>query len=452
MLLNPSKYKLNSIKLVSGKGKVVDILNIFTRFYIDESIYNYCLTGSIDVLDANNLISGSLSALPLMGNELLAIDISIPTMVSKEKNNDNISDADEYYFNNYNIVGIFRITSIKRNLEREKLQSYNIQFASEEFVLNENLNISKAYSNRTPSEISEQLFNESFRSINSKSQFETTSNKLSFISPLWHPFKVINWMASRSISNNTNCSTYFFYENLYSNNVNTTNNKTNMFNFKSLVTMLKSEYVKRIVFGMANVPITDGTNSANLSKYVKAISYQIVKDFDTIESINAGLFTNKLIAHDIINKKYTELDYNYDNRFSDMPHLGKSGKIYSGMMDASGKRFTDYYGSAVYMHPLGNSFGNNYIDKIVGPRTSQLASLQHCNVNILVPGDGQISAGNVIKFKLPSPESVPAYDSFYDGKYLVTAIRHHFETEEYTMSLACAKETPKIDYDEYSRL
>ena len=91
---------------------------------------------------ANNLISGSLSALPLMGNELLAIDISIPTMVSKEKNNDNISDADEYYFNNYNIVGIFRITSIKRNLEREKLQSYNIQFASEEFVLNENLNIS----------------------------------------------------------------------------------------------------------------------------------------------------------------------------------------------------------------------------------------------------------------------------------------------------------------------
>mgnify|MGYP003345103835 FL=1 len=270
MLLNPSKYKLNSIKLVSGKGKVVDILNIFTRFYIDESIYNYCLTGSIDVLDANNLISGSLSALPLMGNELLAIDISIPTMVSKEKNNDNISDADEYYFNNYNIVGIFRITSIKRNLEREKLQSYNIQFASEEFVLNENLNISKAYSNRTPSEISEQLFNESFRSINSKSQFETTSNKLSFISPLWHPFKVINWMASRSISNNTNCSTYFFYENLYSNNVNTTN-KTNMFNFKSLDTMLKSEYVKRIVFGMANVPITDGTNSANLSKYVKEI-------------------------------------------------------------------------------------------------------------------------------------------------------------------------------------
>ena len=77
--IQPGTYSIKSLVVISEEtAQSVDFSNIFTQIDIFESIYFPVITGFVTVTDANNLISGQ-NSLPIMGNEIIYIELELPT-------------------------------------------------------------------------------------------------------------------------------------------------------------------------------------------------------------------------------------------------------------------------------------------------------------------------------------------------------------------------------------
>jgi hypothetical protein len=446
-LIQPGKYNLKSLTLITEKGQTVNIKDIFVEMTLEESIYQSAIFGSVLVADSNNLISGSL-ALPIMGNEVIIVQLDLPDWYPATYEEDPSADSDAFIPRTNSILYIGRVTSVKkREPINDKSQSYIIDFCSEELVRSENKKISKSYKG-TPSQIAQKIFLEEVGTENPDSFFEATTNQIRVVVPTWTPFRTINWLASRSISEVAQSPTFFFYQSLYS-ELSYDNSITSRFWFRSLDDMLSNKPLKTLYYGLANVKADDP------SKNLRIESLEIKQDFDSITNISNGLFANKLITHDVVKKQWAFSDYNYYLSFPSMNH-NDGGKLYRGDIDREGKKFTDYPESTIYMHSVGTPEAPNYIGAISNRRSSQMASLDSMVLNMLIPGDGIIYPGSKIKFSYKSFEFTTRVnneinDTFYDGDYLVTGIKHQFISEKYRMTLTCSKESLKINVEDYAR-
>ena len=115
-----------------------------------------------------------------------------------------------------------------------------------------------------------------------------------------------------------------------------------------------------------------------------------------------------------------------------------------------GKNFSDpsYSNSHIIFSSTGTPENPNFLKDISYTRLNRIESLDTFRLRLLVPGDGLLQPGDLIDFKLPSLEvgsngKIP--DQFYNGKYLVTGIRHTFTRKEYRLNLDCSKESLNND-------
>ena len=466
----PGNYNLKSIYLISEGGKSIDLFTLFDEINFFESIYSPVVTGYVTVTEALNLISGKQYGLPIMGNEVILIEIGLPFYKIKDdssakwkaptqQNNPQDNDIQK------SMKFIGRVTDIKnKSLPTDRSQNYEIHFMSEEGVLDRNIRISKSYKSKTMLEIIENIFNE-FNTTSSY-EFEKTSNQFDVVIPDWNPFKAISWCASRSTSlTYNNNSTFFFYQTLYNDGdteadrLSYTNSRystevSTKFWFLSLDDMLAYDEKKRIFYRPSNVVLSNQkTNDPDYYMFFSnAKSYEILHSFDTIKANDYGFFNNKFIYHDITKKEWKEINFNYEDQFDKYQHTADY-KIYSGVKDRFGKTFTDYSESRSIFNPSGTAESPNRLSQISSSRMNRIASLNNYKIRISLPGDGYLEAGDIIYFELPSPEpnGETKTDEFYEGKYLITAIRHTFDKSEYSMSLECAKDALKKEVRGYTR-
>lgn len=451
-IIKPGHYNLNKLVLVSEKGDFVNLKDIFVEMIIDESILQSTIHGSILVTDSFNLISGKYG-LPIMGNEILIIELDLPhynqAQFSDVVPEDGSENNSMYEMKQNSITYVGRVNGIKkRNAINDKSQEYQIDFCSEELVRSENIKISKFFKG-TPSEIAEKVLREYIKTNVQDIDFETTVNFLKVVVPNWSPLRLINWLASRSISSTKSSPSFFFYQTLYSDLQTSPGTNSSAFRFYSLDNMLSQDIMKKFYYGLANVDTSDPNRNA------KAESWNVVQDFDTLSAIKNGLFANRLLTHDIIKKEWKIYDWDYYKKFDEQAHNAQ-GKFYRGLPDIDGKRLTDFPESQTYMHSTGTSISPNYLEKISNRRSSQMAVLDNHQINLLVPGDGVVYSGSRINFQYKSPETFNSAkneltDTFYDGDYLVTGIRHQFISEQYRTTLTCSKESLKMNVENYTR-
>lgn len=450
--LQAGNYILNNLTIFS-ENNFVDISGIFTEINIFESIFSSTISGYIEVIDSNNIISG-LNSLPILGNEGILIELDVP--IHKYVDPMNRNGLDNQKIIDRNKIKYFgRIIDIRnRTLVNERSQIYEIHFMSEEAVLDRNIKISKSFKNKTTEEIIRNIY-EDFKTIGTY-EFEQTINSenfYNFVIPNWSPLYTIDWLASRSISKQYNTPTFFFFQTLYNDGPTEgerssyttsryTEETTSKFWFLSLDDMLAYDAKKKIFFRPGNLP--EATDLQNNSEFSNASNYEVVNSFNTIENNTTGLYNNTLLCHDITNKEWKKIVFNYDNSFDKFNHLADN-KIYSGVKNISNKRFDDssYRESRIMLTSLGTKENKNQLDKISSPRLSRLSSLNYYRIKLEVPGDATLESGDVIEFDLPSPESSGEnkFDKYYRGNFLITAIRHVINRSSYYMTLECSKES-----------
>lgn len=435
----PGKYIVNNLELISADSKI-DVHGIFLELNIYEEIFSNFITGNIVLSDSNNLISGS-KALPILGNEIVYINLSVPTSVKDSDSGEN----NKVIMTNIKFFG--RVTGIReRRLLSEKNMVYVVDFIAEEAITSEKIRISKSYKGKPYYKIAQNLYAE----LGSTAQafFEETKYSYNFICPNWHPLKGINWLASRSLSPKHNGSSFLYYHVLYDQSTQGKGAlRSDKFYFRSVESMLDGPLKKKVYFNPKNLEpysiVKDDVRFSNID------SYDIVKSFDIMENLDAGMYSSKTMTHDIINKKYSKTLFNYDKQFTQYKHADV-GKISSKMVDSFGGKLSDYPDAVLRLYSNDKAMGtDNHIQEVIGSRLSILNSINNFLLKFSVPGDGYSSPGDLIEFNIPSPEHKIAFDTFYSGKYLVTSIRHHFIPEYYNMVFECAKESLHTEPQNY---
>ena len=232
---------------------------------------------------------------------------------------------------------------------------------------------------------------------------------------------------------------------------------------------------------------------------VSVDQFEYTSNFDVLENLTNGMYANKLLTHDIVRMKYDTLDFNYIDRsiqrkekviLSDGTEEEKD-RILSA---ADKKNFADSFTHldegllcTSYQKGLGSSdahvsfyptnFGHSEIrhfkDGIgiktvkegteLGPlnivpsrveqwmqqRIVQNQQINNIKIFIRAPGRSNRMVGDVIEFKIPSPnlenraKGRPDEHKYLSGKYLVTKLRHHFTREKYQIEFECIKDSFK---------
>ena len=447
--LEPGKFIVHQMIILSVQN--IDIRHHYEEINIYEDLFTSTYHGTIAVSDAVNLISGT-NALPILGHEDILISLEIPNVNLSQKIDGYSEEGEENLSIGNRLLNLkAKITNIEsRKLFNEGTQQYIIHFIQEELVMDQKTRISKSYMNMTYKNMINTILKE-LSPTNDRKILEDTRYTYNFISPNWNPLKAVNWLTQRSIPTRYSGSSFFFYTTIYNKDINPPNGEeTNYFFLRSLEDMLVDDIQRRIFFIPANIR-SNIKNTYDAKDFSNITTYEVISSFDILDNLNGGFYANKLITHDIINKKYNVTTFNYEDSFPLYKHLHK-GKQLGIKLDYFNRRLSDYPDANIKMYSKDNALSENHIEKVTHSKLSQLMSIHNFRIRFILPGDGRLSVGDKVKFIFPSPEpktTEPTKDQFYTGKYLVTSIRHVFRSEKYEVAIECAKETYKTDVNEF---
>jgi hypothetical protein len=109
-------------------------------------------------------------------------------------------------------------------------------------------------------------------------------------------------------------------------------------------------------------------------------------------------------------------------------------------------------GNIEYIKQIPGSVANDVaVENYIPLRTAQISLANYIVIKLTIPGDPGITVGRTINFDLmtikPST-SKRLLDKFYSGKYMVTAVRHIFQsTGVYQTVLEIAKDSTPNEFN-----
>ena len=455
----PGRYNLREFQIINN-NKALNVLGSAIQeinFY--ESIFSPTVTGYVVITDVENFISSpNGEGFYILGNEIIAFEFELAKYYIQDEN----GKFSEGLPNIIRFIG--RITEVReRNLINDRSQNYEIHFSSEELILDRNIPFSQSYSGMKISDILNNVLDK--LSPLSGRYIEPTKYLYDIIIPYWSPLRAINWLTSRAIPERSDHNPpMLFFQSFYTYDVISTaeevSDNKNLIDFQGEVSSkfyfcsldwLTSFPPRKTLYNRPANTDDPGQSQDKIRKYMSfgnVLNYNIVQSCDTIQSTNSGLFTSKLVTHDIVLKQWRTPTFNYDASFSSFKHTEKRspGKLFHGVTDILKKNFSDptYSNSYLMMASTGTPESPNHLSEISSVRSSRFQSLNYFKIHAKIWGDGVLEVGDVIKFEIPSPEKDAEkgyYEKFYSGNYLITAMHHRFNGMEYTVDLELSKES-----------
>jgi hypothetical protein len=165
-----TQFTFTTATLVNSSGAAIDIKFMIQDMNVYEDIFSSVITGDILVRDAHNIVD----VMSLCGNEYLHIAFETPTLKPFDK-----------YFRVYKISNL--------NMRNLNSYEYTMHFCSDEFVINQQIRISKSYSNMTNDNIVQDILKNKLKVPTEKISFiEETKGIQNIIVPNMKPFEAIN--------------------------------------------------------------------------------------------------------------------------------------------------------------------------------------------------------------------------------------------------------------------
>lgn len=422
----PVQFDLQEVVITNYAGREVNISAVGAIINIYEDMIQNCLSGDIIVHDANNLIAN----LPIIGQEKLRI-----SYVTKGKNRKESEITQEFM--------IYKVTRQGKKEERRS-ESYMLHFCSPEGYMNSRIKMSRALSGDPAIMIGDIL--QSDYGLRSEKYYAYMPTKFTenIVIPYWSPFQAINYLQKRAISEQHTGANYVFYE------------TTREFRFEPLEELFKQQPIKTLVYAPNNV-FNDKQQRDYSYEASRIENFSRNSNFDSLKNISDGMYSGKLITHDILNKNVEVIDFNLMDEYDKMGHIegdvGKTGqqsRIPASIKpDQFGLRIGDYDTSAVNFFPKHESmFEQGYTNRPeqwFNQRRSQLKQLDSLSLTVGIAGDSDLTVGKIVEVKIPSEENLDKatekYDPILSGRYLVTSIAHSMSRSGYDMVLKLNKDS-----------
>ena len=451
------EFDIDEALLVSPTGGVMDLIKdvIIVELNIFEDMFKSSISGSIIIVDSNNVIS----KIPVVGQEYLTLKIRTPSLTLDR----DIIDFTDNPFAIYKVGFRKEVTSGG--------QTYELKFVSQEAIKNSQRKISKSYNDRKANigAIVFDLLAEDENSIRtSKKVFiEPTLGSRPYVIPNINPFHAITKLTNEAVSKvetfgNVNPSPhYMFFEN------------KNGIHFRSLQNLYDEEpkdtfHVGDIGFD-EKVVEGDPQSGKLMQNFKRILSYEIRTRKDLFLNSSSGMLGGRVISHDIYKKNYTVSEYNYldDEDFNKYQRLKDSDdgdvfRVYNTDRFVSG----DFSKSKTHLVPvskttkgldaqyvtsdnLDGTFDPSNLEETYLQRQSRLMELGNgVSIQATINGRTNLTVGDTIFIIVPSIGDSEPENEFYTGRYLIVKLRHTFSVtqKQHIITLEVTRDNSPSDY------
>lgn len=399
--------------------KKYNIYAAFLEMDIYEDIFSSCLSGTITIVEATNLIF----EIPLLGDEMLEIEYSTPSLESTDT-----------------IKKTFSITKVdQREHGGDKKNVYVLHFISKEGLIDLNSKISRSYEGN-PHEIVKKIFNTELK-VNDEVEVDDSDGKIKFISPYWSPFKCINYATSRCMTPNTKsiAPNFLFYQTM------------KKFKLKSLSNLFSQQSFTTYFFDK-NPARAQGVNLTSVPdidrQYSSIKELYFINSQDYIDNISNGSLSHKVYGVDLLRKNFSTKTYRIDRDFAKSSHLDKFPIISPEAVISDHGLFQMRTTSPQLFDGIADK-----ADDLLVKRISLLGQLDLFKLDIVVPGRTDIEVGMVVDFELnqfretdDEEKLEKKIDPYYSGRYLITAIQHRLTQTRHLMTMQIVKESTPNEF------
>jgi len=529
---NITKMLLTSANLDIETGEGANFLDLTTSIWHElnfyEDIYSPIVSGDITLTDTVGLIE----SFPIIGEEILDVSFSTAGAVlgptqGPAPSSPPVSEAPSQIINRFRVYKVDPPVQVTDNSRTIKLY-----FVTDNQFTNLLSKVRKIYptkqnlpNTRTSDEVrpytladmARDIFYDFFigkkkplRQPVTRKPFlvEPTRYKSEIVIPNWNPFKAISFLASKAVAANQDAkgANFVFYQTLQG------------FRFVSIETLMLGgfrlfkekdddevikEYphlIRNAILGNAttdkssHIPIFNDTPEidpemkpfvasykympANMgeskqSSYESVTSFRLVDSFDTMKNVALGMYSNRVITHDLIQMKIDRRDFHYvtppstisvkevgggttdventeegdkEKTQIDVSVSTESGRLCSDNADFLGRPEAHIslvpttFGQAGALntgpkkgislgkdnlfqaiaqednkdstgHDVNEDIKENHVEDVIARRISQRLQLDNVKINFSAPGDSSREVGDLISFDFPTENSKVAASS-----------------------------------------
>ena len=167
--------------------------------------------------------------------------------------------------------------------------------------------------------------------------------------------------------------------------------------------------------------------------------------FDVLETVNTGGYSSSMLKLNLLNQKAegvvsdvaTSTPFKTLNDY--LPFNDATNRL--GMKLVDGSAYTRYFVDVK----------GGVVDKMLLQRAHQLSLLNNQRLKIMISGDPQYEAGQVLSVDFPymQPIEEPSEtieDPYKNGRYLVTSVRHRILDNKYLSYLELCKDSATVSF------
>ena len=433
----PGAFELSDVILISyqsfdgaGTPKRLSIRSLVQEISIYESLDGKFLSGDMTLLDGTNAIQ----TLPITGFERVEFFFRTP---GTDKGFDFSVKTGHPMF----------VYSLKNRAGvNPRSQIYTLKFVSMEAIRDHQTRISQAFTGQIDQMVTDICFN--YLKTKKDLVVEDTKSNHKFVMPRLKPSNAIEQIRKNARSLHFENSGFLFFEN------------GDGFNFKSYEGLFcKKDGSPRPVKAHYSPKVKNiGEDPVYALQSVE--DFTILQQFDTLNNTANGVYASRLITHDLYNKTFEEIDFDYNKEYLKQNHLEQ---------DDNGDKRSDNGILPFFNYDNGDTFGNKnegniYYQSetkkihnthelpeskdILQKRISQHIAANSLVIEITAPGTTELRVGDIVNFTLPkyAPHSKDDHkdnDKYLSGRYLISAARHHVSTlnKRHTLVLELIKDS-----------
>lgn len=427
----PGDYKLHNLDLYATEdyaGPPVSLTDIFLEFHVFEDSQKSFMYGHVTIQDS----IGLYSKLPILGEETIYIKFETP-------GTDKLIELE---------ASVYRVSDRQRIANNS--QYYVLHFVSKEFITGLQTPVSRSYKDLLPNEIVEEFYDEyvkyeDYQLIQEKPiEIEEMTEKQWVVFPTWTPEKCLNYLASKSVSEEYyEGEPVVFFEDRRG------------FHFRTMRQLIWDEDVsptggaKEEIY-YSNQPSGPGTIDEGAQGALRISQFRVVSSTDTVERMVNGYYKNKTInvdweRHLILEKDYHIIqDYELNQRISKPQYaFGTETFMNNIKRDAHVRLISSRWGQRDDGGIAGLTDETYDFDRFEHISKRVHREFKGITVEATVPGNTVRKLFDVIKVKIYEPDATAQnqLDKYLSGDYYINAIHHICTPAAYEHTLEIVKDT-----------
>ena len=432
--IDPSLYR--KIELVKD-GKSVDIRLACAAIDIYESVLSPNITAKIQIVNAGGSIKDDKGDIVTL-YEGMKVRGGEQVFILIDKNAPQNKAVD--FLNTHPLY----VSSIENVIKDDTKEFFVMNLVSREAFENQHTFLLRSFSKEAKiSKHVEDILNESFR-VSRQNVLDPTSNTLGFNGNQEKPFDMLINLASKSVSGDAISKDvsagFFFFQTIRG------------FNFRSIDKLMTEEKKATFVYTDSNINRIDYRGTEELPNLDFKITYfEIKKNQNFVKQLRRGAYATSRRFFDPTNYRVTDESLNFkgDAYIGPMKNLGQpfdtNDLSYDGidLTTLPSQIITDAFDRGTLDKGVTEEPTYN-IEEVLSQRKVRYNTLYTQVANLQVPLATHLQAGDIVEILFPKVNAEEKYDldsPQVSGLYMITDLRHHFDSRYSMTSMNIARDT-----------